>query len=485
MKKIIVFVLCLFCLNNVLYGQCTPDIGITDPGIYPDTIENLPVAFQNAFYSTTMQLKVLTDTLVPGLGLVTVTNIQVLSVVGMPPGINYQCYQNNCTFPGGSNRCVQISGTATTAGVYPIVVNVKLNGIYGGFIPVSQNSTITGYTIVVLAAPVTNFSAAPTVLCPGGTVTFTDASTNMASSWNWTFNGGTPATSTEKNPVVTYSTAGQYAVTHSATNPAGTNSITKTNFITVNAAPPGNIQMISNDSVCRGDTLKMIANSSPGATYQWYKSLTIIPGATSPYFSSTTSGYFRCIVTAANGCTKAVGPKITKIVNLPNATITAAGPTTFCQGQSVVLNANTDIGLTYQWKKFSTDIVNATLPSYTATQGGVYKVITRNAFGCGRTSNTIQVTISCREGIFAAGNSLQLNPNPAQDFTTLEFFASTDNAMIAIYDITGKLVSTFNVSTLPNTTASLNIPTAHIPNGVYMIQVDDGNNKRTVRLMVR
>ena len=102
-----------------------------------------------------------------------------------------------------------------------------------------------------------------------------------------------------------------------------------------------------------------------------------------------------------------------------------------------------------------------------------------------KTSNTIQVTINCREGIFAAGNNLQLYPNPAEDFTTLEFFATADNATISIYEITGKLVETFNASTLPNTIASLNIPTAHLPGGVYMIQVDDGNNKRTVRLMVR
>ncbi|MBL0050389.1 MAG: T9SS type A sorting domain-containing protein [Bacteroidetes bacterium] len=70
-------------------------------------------------------------------------------------------------------------------------------------------------------------------------------------------------------------------------------------------------------------------------------------------------------------------------------------------------------------------------------------------------------------------------------FTTLEFFATADNATISIYEITGKLVDTFNASTLPNTIASLNIPTAHLSGGVYMIQVDDGNNKRTVRLMVR
>jgi alpha-amylase len=31
-------------------------------------------------------------------------------------------------------------------------------------------------------------------------------------SWNWTFTGGTPSTSTEQNPVVSYSTEGSYSV---------------------------------------------------------------------------------------------------------------------------------------------------------------------------------------------------------------------------------------------------------------------------------
>jgi alpha-amylase len=47
---------------------------------------------------------------------------------------------------------------------------------------------------------------------PGESVQFFDMSSGEPVSWNWTFTGGTPSTSTEQNPVVSYSTEGSYSV---------------------------------------------------------------------------------------------------------------------------------------------------------------------------------------------------------------------------------------------------------------------------------
>lgn len=74
------------------------------------------------------------------------------------------------------------------------------------------------------SAPVASFMATNTGICPGSSITFTNTTTGTTSSFQWSFPGGTPATSTELNPTVTYNNAGTYTVTLTATNSAGSNS---------------------------------------------------------------------------------------------------------------------------------------------------------------------------------------------------------------------------------------------------------------------
>ena len=67
----------------------------------------------------------------------------------------------------------------------------------------------------------------------GTAVTFTDLSENFASEWSWTFPGGTPATSTEQNPVVTYNEPGIYDVTMQVYNNDSEDIVTKDMLIVV------------------------------------------------------------------------------------------------------------------------------------------------------------------------------------------------------------------------------------------------------------
>lgn len=84
--------------------------------------------------------------------------------------------------------------------------------------------------------PIAAFVASTTTITAGQQVTFTDQSTNTPTSWSWTFAGGSPANSSVQNPVVTYQTPGNYDVTLTVTNADGTNTLTKTAHVTVNAA---------------------------------------------------------------------------------------------------------------------------------------------------------------------------------------------------------------------------------------------------------
>lgn len=82
------------------------------------------------------------------------------------------------------------------------------------------------------AAPVAAFAAAPLVLTAGQSATFSNASTN-ASSYTWTFAGGSPASSTAVFPVVQYATPGTYAVKLVARSATGRDSLTRTGYISV------------------------------------------------------------------------------------------------------------------------------------------------------------------------------------------------------------------------------------------------------------
>ncbi len=79
--------------------------------------------------------------------------------------------------------------------------------------------------------PVAAFSANRTEGDLPFTVKFTDASTNTPTSWSWDFGEG--GSSTEQNPVHTFTTSGKYTVKLTATNARGNDVITKTGYITV------------------------------------------------------------------------------------------------------------------------------------------------------------------------------------------------------------------------------------------------------------
>ncbi|MCC7505907.1 MAG: PKD domain-containing protein, partial [Saprospiraceae bacterium] len=86
-----------------------------------------------------------------------------------------------------------------------------------------------------LRPPQANFTSDYTGnLClTNGVVKFTDLSNGGPSAWEWSFPGGTPSTSTDPNPTVTYSTPGSYSVTLTITTGSGPYTVTQSNYITV------------------------------------------------------------------------------------------------------------------------------------------------------------------------------------------------------------------------------------------------------------
>ena len=97
----------------------------------------------------------------------------------------------------------------------------------------SATFVISNKSNLGIQVPMAEFMADQVEVEEGEIVMFTDMSTNNPTSWAWTFEGGTPATSIEQNPTVTYAEAGTYNVTLVSANVAGSSEELKEEYVVV------------------------------------------------------------------------------------------------------------------------------------------------------------------------------------------------------------------------------------------------------------
>jgi outer membrane protein assembly factor BamB len=98
----------------------------------------------------------------------------------------------------------------------------------------NQITGIRSETQISSLSPVADFYTWTREINTLGTVDFYDHSSYLPASWEWTFEGGTPQTSTEQNPMgVQYAMPGSYEVTLKVTNQFGEDIVTKYCYINV------------------------------------------------------------------------------------------------------------------------------------------------------------------------------------------------------------------------------------------------------------
>jgi PKD repeat protein len=115
--------------------------------------------------------------------------------------------------------------------------------------------------------PVADFSASPISGHSPLTVQFTDQSTGEPYDFAWTFGDG--GSSTEQNPIHTYTQPGSYAVALAVYNGTGTDGEMKYNFITVNESLVADFSA-NNTSISAGQLVSFTDMSIGGPTsWQW------------------------------------------------------------------------------------------------------------------------------------------------------------------------------------------------------------------------
>jgi PKD repeat protein len=116
-------------------------------------------------------------------------------------------------------------------------MNAVLGPAYRSYITSAANLTATGTdgTPAVTCTPIPAVCFDEGIfVCAGNAYTFNNVSYNADTmSYSWSFPGGTPSTSTDEHPVITYATPGTYSFTLTATSSAGSDSITYANVVHV------------------------------------------------------------------------------------------------------------------------------------------------------------------------------------------------------------------------------------------------------------
>jgi PKD repeat protein/sugar lactone lactonase YvrE len=105
-----------------------------------------------------------------------------------------------------------------------IEIQAALHVATGDELPTLRELTVE--PVVVVPAPVADFTWTPSDPVAGQPVTFQDASTGPPTEWAWTFGDG--ATSAEENPTHTFAGDGAFDVGLAVTNSSGTDAVTKT-----------------------------------------------------------------------------------------------------------------------------------------------------------------------------------------------------------------------------------------------------------------
>lgn len=105
---------------------------------------------------------------------------------------------------------------------------VTTNPEYSGEKTVSKMLTIIDITSVTA-----DFTAASTATYAGGKIKFEDKTLGTVTGWTWTFDGGSPASSTDQHPEVTYSTPGRYKVKLVSNNTSRNSTVEREAYILV------------------------------------------------------------------------------------------------------------------------------------------------------------------------------------------------------------------------------------------------------------
>jgi len=254
----------------------------------------------------------------------------------------------------------------------------------------------------VAQAPSANFTANSTAGCFPFVVTFQDLSSNNPTSWLWDFGNG--ATSTAKNPTTTFFNPGSYTIKLTVTNLSGSNTLTRTGYITVYESPTVNFMAVDSAGCfplrSQFTDQSVAGTGSTISSWEW----NFGDGATAsdqhPLHIYNASGNFSVTLKVTNdkGCSKVfTRPQYIKVNQGVDAKFSNSSPAV-CRPPTNISFTNTSTGpgtMSYLWDFGDGGTTNQANPIHAYTTPGNYTVtlVAVSDLGCRDTVQTVNAVV--------------------------------------------------------------------------------------------
>lgn len=233
----------------VTFNQGLPNVVVTELEIYYDetTIENSRI--RAATYGRGLwESELYTNPIEPPVAgfIASTTDIMMEESVDFTDQSTNNPTNWSWSFEGGipsSSTLQNPSVTYPGAGNFDVTLTVQNEG---------GSHSLTKTDLIHVSAPPppsAAFTASSNLVYTHQKVYFSDESTNNPETWEWEFEGATPQTSLQQNPVVEYAHEGTYNVSLKVSNQGGSDQLTQLNYIDVALSPdfavPHNVQASS------------------------------------------------------------------------------------------------------------------------------------------------------------------------------------------------------------------------------------------------
>lgn len=347
------------------------------------------------------------------------------------------------------------------------------------------------------------FTSTMRTICAGGSVTFTDASYNGVTEWNWSFNGGAPATANTANPTVTYNTPGVYDVSLTVGNGIDDLGAVEQQYITVlpmtgDALP---IAESFEEGTTFAPTIWTAAEVASGTNFE-VSSSTAFTGSNSVKLSNSSS---------TNGTTFELVSSTVDITGDPPAVLSfryAFAKRLNSNEDALRVFASRDCGATWSLRRalVGDDLVTAPntggsfVPNgpgqwgYNETSpiGGLYEVsnlrfkfVFESDGGNNLWLDDINVngaSVGISELGSTAGQALHVVPNPAKDRAEVStFFAEAGRVKVELVDLLGRPLKVIAEGVAPAGEARWSMDLGEFPAGMYFVRVQQAAGNRVAK----